>query len=135
MPYYYQTDEIAALLMGRRIVDVSVDEQEYAEWTTSGTLTLDNGTVLEVEANQGGCACSAGDYWITSLSTCDNVITNVEVVAEDVSGDGWDESYAYKIFVYTAHDKIAAVEIDGSDGNGYYGTGYWIGVKGESRWG
>jgi len=125
-----ESSDLTPLFVGRKIVSVSQETGEYGD--PLGFLTLDDGTVLEVQPNQG-CSCGAGDYFITSLATCDNVIMNVKV--EDVTtDDGWEEDHSYKIFVYTEHEAIAAVEIDGSDGNGYYGTGFWIGVKGESRW-
>ena len=126
------TEAIRDMFVGRKIVSTEIEKD--GNWPVyRGTLTLDDGTVLEIEANQGGCSCSAGDYFITSLATTDNIIMNVEVV-DEVKNDGWEEDHTYKIFVYTEHEAIAAVEIEGSDGNGYYGTGFWIGVKGESRW-
>lgn len=131
MPLEYQESEIRDLFMGRRIV--KVEQGDYNHWG-SGFLTLDDGTELVVVPNEGGCVCSAGDYFIKSLATCDNVITNVKVL-DTVTDDGWEEDHLYQIFVYTQHEQIAAVEIEGSDGNGYYGTGFWIGVKGQSRWG
>lgn len=129
MPFHTDTDGIATLLVGHKIVGVEIDPTD----PQFGTLTLDDGTVLEIQGNEG-CACAAGNYYITSLATCDNIITNVEVVDTIVGDSHWEEDHKYQIFVYTAHEQIAAVEIDGTDGNGYYGTGFWIGVKGTKKW-
>ena len=43
--------------------------------------------------------------------------------------DKWSDEYSYKIFVYAENKKIKIVQVDGDDGNGYYGTGYSIAVK------
>lgn len=124
---YNQDSDLTPLFVGRKIVATHMEQD--GNWPVNkGTLTLDNGIVLSIEANEGGCSCSAGDYFITSLSTVDNVITNVEVI-DEVTDDGWDEDHQYRIFVYTEHEAINAVVIDGSDGNGYYGTGFWITVS------
>jgi hypothetical protein len=122
--------EIAALLVGRRIVGAEQGEFPVSDghyWDTpTGKLTLDDGTVILVKPNQGGCACSAGDYYLTSLATVNNVITDVRVVCEsDSSPDSWYAgSQSYRIYVVADAVEINAVQIDGDDGNGYYGTGY-----------
>lgn len=110
--------EIEELLLYRKIVKVESD-----------TLYLDNGTELKVEANKGCGGCNSGWYEIIELNECDNVITNVECVTEEVESDYWSEDYSYKIFVYAEDRKIKILQVDGSDGNGYYGTGYTIYVK------
>ncbi|MCI8466957.1 MAG: hypothetical protein HFI08_02025 [Bacilli bacterium] len=116
----YQNDEeeIKELLLGRTIEKVN-----------DNTLKLDNGLILEIQPNQG-CCCGAGDYDITELNECLNVITNVELVEENINNsDGWSDEYSYKIFVYAEDKKIKLLQVDGDDGNGYYGTGYEIVIK------
>ena len=79
------------------------------EKVNGNTLKLDNGLVLEIQPNQG-CCCGAVD---------------------DVDeSDGWSNTHSYKIFVYAENTKIKLLQVDGDDGNGYYGTGYEIVVKG-----
>ena len=90
------------------------------------TLKLDNGKVLEILANEGCGGCSAGWYSVTELNGCDNAITNVEFDKETLDQYG---EMSYKIFVYAENEKIKLVQVDGDDGNGYYGTGYSITVK------
>jgi hypothetical protein len=120
------TEGISALLVGRRIIAAEHGhfDQDWGDAPT-GKLTLDNGTVILVTPNQGGCSCSAGDYDLTSLATCDNVITSVRVVVEEPDVEDWSEpDRSYRIYVVADAVEINAVQIDGNDGNGYYGTGY-----------
>jgi hypothetical protein len=113
-------EEIAQLLVGRRVEKVSED-----------TLLLDDGTILEVQGNEGGCSCSSGDYFLTELNNVDNAIMSVEI--DRSVKDGEDEycepDEVYTIFVYAENEKIKLAEFEGSDGNGYYGTGFQITVK------
>lgn len=109
-------EEIRELLVGRK---VKVDEDN---------LILDNGIVLEVIANEGCGGCSSGWYSITKLNEVDNAITNVEFDCDgDVANE--DDDTSYKIFVFCEDTRIKLLQVDGSDGNGYYGTGYTIIVK------
>lgn len=130
-------EEITALLLGRRIVRAEMrDFREPADgwerpdgqaWggSVEGRLTLDDGTVLLVIPNEGGCSCGAGDYHLTDLAACDNVITAVRVTAEPHPEHPDDEeACSYRIYVYAEDTKINAVQVDGDDGNGYYGTGF-----------
>jgi hypothetical protein len=110
--------EIKKLLMGRK---VKVDRDN---------LILDNGIILKVVANEGCGGCSNGWYSITKLNEVDNAITNVEFVCDGYVED--KENYdntSYKIFVFCEDTRIKLLQVDGSDGNGYYGTGYTIKVK------
>ncbi|GAA2237456.1 hypothetical protein GCM10010401_07030 [Rarobacter faecitabidus] len=126
--YYYedgpslsQSDqsEIGNLLIGKSVTKVADDH-----------LLLSDGTLVKLVGNDGGCACSAGCYDLTELNGTENVITNVEF--EDKPGsdyaDDWHDGY-YKIFVLAGDQRINLATFEGSDGNGYYGTGYWILVR------
>ena len=90
-------------------------------------LQLDNGIKLRFIGNDG-CSCGAGEYDITELNECDNIITNVEFIDEKIGNKDWEDSHSYKLFVYSENKKIKLVQCDGDDGNGYYGTGYHIDV-------
>lgn len=94
-----------------------------------GTLELDNGTVLEVVANEGCGGCSSGWYELKELNECDNAITRAEVVEEKVSKDRWDEERVYRLFVYAENRQINLATVEGDDGNGYYGTGFQLVIK------
>lgn len=110
-------DAIRALLLGRKVHKVADDH-----------LLLDNGTVLRVVPNEGGCSCGAGDYYLTDLNDVDNVITNVEFV--DEPDDDWEaDGGYYEIFVVAEDKHIRLMRVEGTDGNGYYGTGYRVLVR------
>lgn len=119
---------ISVLLTGRRIVAVEEGyfDRPDREWgdTPTGKLTLDDGTEVLVAPNQGGCSCSAGDYHLKSLAACDNVITDVKLAAEPIGEEDWGTKQSYRIYVVADATEINVVQIDGDDGNGYYGTGY-----------
>ena len=111
---HYEENKIKELLLYRKIIKVS-DEK----------LLLDNGVELEIIANEGCGGCSSGWYSVTELNGCDNAITNVEFEEENIE----DDERSYKIFVYAENEKIKMLQVDGDDGNGYYGTGYSIKVR------
>lgn len=112
-------DEIAGLLLGQRVEKVSEDR-----------LVLANGTELTFVGNDGGCSCGAGDYQLTTLNGVDNVITSVEFEDNPTDDSGHeDEEGWYKIFVFAGHERINLATFEGSDGNGWYGTGYQIHVR------
>lgn len=116
---HYNEKEIKKILMYRKIVKVDED-----------TLYLDNGVELKVLPNEGCGGCGNGWYWLKELNGCDNAITNVEFECESLNPDDrWSEEYSYKIFVFAEDTRIKIVQVDGDDGNGYYGTGYSIRVK------
>ena len=117
--YYNDEKEIVDLLMFRKIVEVKNED----------TLVLDNGVELEVIPNEGCGGCTSGGYGISELNMCDNAITNVEFQeVEYESRDSWQD-YSYRIFVIADNKRIKILQVDGTDGNGYYGTGYSINVK------
>lgn len=129
-------EAIEELLLGRRIVaaeqgDVPIpgNEDSYYDRTAEGVLTLDDGTRIYAKGNEGDCSCSAGDYFLKHLAAVDNVITSVRF-DDHPGGDGYDSDYEgwYRIFVVADAAEINIASFEGSDGNGYYGTGYdlWV---------
>jgi hypothetical protein len=123
--------DITDLLMGHKVTKVDGEH-----------LLLDNGTVIKAIGNEGGCSCGAGDYDLAVLNGVDNIITKVEFDYAP-AGDGYDpepdfdaeEEWApapegyYRIFVFTDNQRVNLMQVDGSDGNGYYGTGFEILVR------
>lgn len=105
-------DEIRNVLVGRKVT--GVDEQ-------NDTLSLDDGTILKVRANEGCGGCNSGWFELTQLNSCDNVITKAEIDYQE-SGDG----DVYSLFVYAENTQIKLVESSGNIGNGYYGSGFSI---------
>lgn len=114
----HDEDAIRNLLMGRKVTKVSED-----------SLILDDGRVLVIEGNEGCGGCSSGWYELTELNECpDNAIMNVEF-EWDEDDDKWEPNQSYRVFVLAADRRIKVWQVDGNDGNGYYGTGYWIKVS------
>lgn len=124
-------DRIEALFMGRKVTKVDGEH-----------LVLDNGTVVKAIGHDGGCACSAGCYDLSVLNGVDNIITRVEF--DYAPGGDWapgerpnphpddpEDKWTgyYRVFVYADNQQINLMQFDGSDGNGYYGTGFQILVR------
>jgi hypothetical protein len=127
-----QGDAIAAVLVGRRIVTAEKGPFDHPERSRydkpfEGRLVLDDGTTLYLAGHEGGCSCGAGDYDLTKVAAVDNIITSARVQASP-SGDDLDGDGAYRIFVLAENEEINVAEFVGSDGNGYYGTGFSLTV-------
>lgn len=124
--------EIADLLVGHRIVEAEMGSFDYPgrSWhdEAEGRMVLDDGTTLYLTGNDGGCSCGAGDYDLEKLATVDNIITAARVECapsgDDYSSDSYETEGAYRIFVVADAVEINVAEFVGSDGNGYYGTGF-----------
>lgn len=111
-------DAITVLLLGRRVE--KVDDK---------TLLLDTGVRLILQGNDGGCSCGSGDYALTELNGIDNVITNVELINNPDGDDHPDGEGVYRIFVFAENERVNLATFEGTDGNGWYGTGYSIEVQ------
>lgn len=107
--------EIEELLLGHK---VTADENNDA-------LILDNGVVLQIYPNIGCYGCESGNYYLQHISSVNNAITNVEFV-EEYDDDCYYEHY--RIFVIADGMTTELLDVYGTDGNGYYGTGYTIDV-------
>lgn len=114
---YYDEKDISDMLIGHKVVGVDGGD----------TLVLDNGMKLLVEPNEGCGGCESGWYNIEHIASCNNAITNVEFDCYDEEGK-WDCYTHYKIFVIADGIRTELLDVYGTDGNGYYGTGYSIDV-------
>lgn len=130
-----QDDDLGSTFVGRRIVGVEMNVELPAgsslRWATLepyGKLTLDDGTEIYAAGHDGGCACSAGCYQLTKLATVDNIITAVKVVDESGGDDMDDYEGRWSIAVVAEAEELTVAEFEGSDGNGYYGTGFLLEV-------
>lgn len=108
--------EIEELLLGHKIV---ADE-------FTGSLVLDNGILLYINPNIGCSGCGSGDYYLQHITSVNNAITNVEFI-EEYDDDDFNYKH-YKIFVIADGMTTELLDVYGTDGNGYYGTGYTIDV-------
>lgn len=116
-------NEIKELLLGHKIV---ADEN-------NDSLILDNGVVLQINPNIGSYGCESGNYYLEYIASVNNAITNVEFVNyyevnDDDYYDEEDDYQHYKIFVIADGMTTELLDVYGTDGNGYYGTGYNIDV-------
>lgn len=118
---YSEAEQIAEVFVGRRIV---------AKDDGSSVLTLDDGTTVKVVANEGGCACSAGDYVVEQLGTFDAIITSARVIETQTEED-YEDGRRYALTVYAGALLTEAAVVVGDDGNGYYGTGFTLEVAKE----
>lgn len=105
--------EIEELLLGHKVT------ADYDK------LILDNGVVLQINPNIGCGGCESGNYYLQHISSVNNAITNVEFV-EEFEDDCYYEHY--RIFVIADGMTTELLDVYGTDGNGYYGTGYTIDV-------
>ena len=106
--------EIEELLLGHKVTADDYDK-----------FILDNGVVLQINPNIGCGACESGNYYLEHISSVNNAITNVEFV-EEFEDDCYYEHY--KIFVIADGMTTELLDVYGTDGSGYYGTGYTIDV-------
>lgn len=106
--------EIEELLLGHKVTADDYDK-----------LILDNGVVLQICPNIGCYGCESGNYYLQHISSVNNAITSVEFV-EEFEDDFYYEHY--RIFVIADGMTTELLDVYGTDGNGYYGTGYTIDV-------
>lgn len=59
------------------------------------------------------------------------VLTLNETDAPKCEHDPQEDTHEghYRIFVFTENQRINLMQFDGTDGNGYYGTGFWLLVR------
>ena len=107
----------------------------------SVVLLLDSGVTIKAIGHDGGCACSAGCYDLSVLNGVDNIITRVEYDYQPAGDWGPAEKTGhpddpegkwtgfYRVFVFAENQQINLMQFDGSDGNGYYGTGFELLVR------
>lgn len=94
-------------LIGRRIV--ATDDSR-------GVLTLDDGTVLELEGAADCCAWFKGT--LKTIDLAENAITAVRYDdRDDPTGDG---NECYTLTVLSIDREVCAIEIDGDATSGYY---------------
>lgn len=141
-------DRLKELLVGRTITGAEILDESPDKYSAGpvGILSLSDGVKLRVYGNDGGCSCGAGDYPLNHLVGVEGIITNVDV-EERPDGDyaecpvcGKENCYDsehtgfYRVFVVTeAKGRSLVASFEGSDGNGYYGTGWWLEVVGSEQ--
>ena len=88
-------------------------------------LTCNDGTIIEIEINEGCGGCENG--WssfedLKKLEGNNNVITNIKV---EYSKDYWSVD-KFTMFIYYEDGTINELIGDDGYGNGYYGGGFYV---------
>jgi hypothetical protein len=127
---YYDIKEISEALVGRKIVHAEMGGTYPAQGYRhpEGMLVLDDGTKLYLTGNEGCGGCSSGWYELERVGTVDNVITDVTIFENPDDDDHDTGAGVYSIFVFAENQMIEVANFQGSDGNGYYGTGFNVTV-------
>ena len=116
-------EEYAALLKGRYVTDITIGDDEM-----SATITLDNGTVLDIH---GSCECSCGNGWTYMREAFMRGNGKARIMNAHVETTHSDERYDetdYTIFVMVDGNpsQLPLATMQGYDESGYYGTGFTI---------
>ena len=119
-------EEYAALLKGRHVTDITVSSDE-----TSATITLDNGTTLELT---GSCGCSCGNGVTYVKHVFQRGGRNARIMNARVETTHDDERHYetdYTLFVMADGNptQLPLATLRGDDENGYYGTGFTLTVR------
>ena len=111
---------IKDLLLYRKIVKAEKIDDQTAK------IILDNNIELLFQGNEGCGGCGNGWFYIEEFINHipDNAITNVEFLEE---GDDY-EGEIFNINIFYEDEKLNLISYEGYD-NGYYGTGFCVGVK------
>ena len=65
-------EEYTKILRGRYVTNITLTDMDNDGYALTATLTLDNGTTLTVEANEGCGGCANGWYHIKHTLVNDN---------------------------------------------------------------
>lgn len=108
------SSEIIYDMDARDLADQIVGKTVTSIDTAKRTLTLSDGTLLKVEDTSDCCAWF--DATLREGKLTQNAVTAVTATARD------DDDYCehYTLHVLAVDDEVCAVEIDGTEGNGYY---------------
>jgi hypothetical protein len=80
----------------------------------AGTITLNDGTILQLEDTSSCCAWFDGE--LKKIDLTENAITAVAV--KDLGQSDYDEHW--ELVVLSADRAVCAIEIEGDSSNGYY---------------
>lgn len=119
-------EEYAALLRGRYVTDITVSSDE-----ASATITLDNGTTLEL-IGSWGCSCGNGVTYVREVFQRGDGharIMNARVETTQNDEHYYDTDYTLFAMIDGNPSQLPLATMQGYDENGYYGTGFTIYVR------
>ena len=121
-------------LIGQSIIKVEEKDfkDEWGDIVKGYVLTCKDGTIIEITTNEGCGGC--GNGWssfndLKKLEENNNIITNIETKYTE---DGWEDDN-FTMFVYYEDGKINQLKGDDGYGNGYYGGGFYVTIKGVDK--
>lgn len=131
MLYKHKNGKDFNFLIGKSIIKVEEKQvkSKYGYYDVDDyILTCKDGTIIEIETNEGCGGC--GNGWssfedLKRLEENNNVITNVEV---KYTKDGWGDD-EFTMFIYYEDNTINQLKGNDGYGNGYYGGGFYITIK------
>ena len=130
MKHEHKDGKDFTFLIGKSIMKVEDKKlkDKYGYYVDGYVLTCKDGTIIEVELNEGCGGC--GNGWssfedLKKLEENNNIITNVEIKYD--SNDS-DEDY-FTMFVYYEDNTINQLKGDDGYGNGWYGGGFYVTIK------
>lgn len=104
--YDMTNDDLTAQLLGKRVTAIDDD---------NNTITLDDGTVLELEDSSDCCA--GFEAALKTIDLTDNAITAIRLDGEETPGEGEGK---WTLTVLSVDKEVCAIEIQGDASNGYY---------------
>ena len=124
-------EEYAKILRGRYVTDITLTDMDDDGYAPTATITLDNGTTLEL-IGSWGCSCGNGVTYIKHVFQRGG--RNARIMNTRVEATQNDERYYetdYTIFVMIDGNpsQLPLATMQGYDENGYYGTGFTIYVR------
>ena len=121
-----QEEKIKETLIGKQITRIEQKDAFTVE------VTLDDGVILTLAGNEGGCCCGNGDWTISKLLADSEKPTGriMNAWVDDQTGvdEEMDEIYGpIRVFIMVEGREYPLVEFDGYD-NGWYGHGFYASV-------
>ena len=122
-----QATKIKETLIGKQITHIEQKDDFQVE------VTLDDGVILTLTGNEGGCSCGNGDWTITKL-LADSEKPSARIMnarVDDsitVNEDYGDIHGPITVFIMAEGREYPLVEFSGYD-NGWYGHGFYCSVS------
>lgn len=119
-------EEYTKILRGRYVTNITISDD-------GDTLTLDNGTTLTIEGNEGRMGCANGWYHLENAYKRGNhtariMNARVKYTRDDNYVDGW-EVHTIFVMIEGNHTQLPLATLRGDDGPGGYGTGFTLTVR------
>lgn len=100
----------------------------YVTSIDDGTITLDDGTELYIHGNEGCGGCESGWCWLEQVYKQGSRQARIMSAYVAYGEDDEDAPSVYTLFVMVDGNptQLPLATVRGSDGNGYYGTGFTL---------